>query len=197
MDKLINKKIKNNHGVSILFSLLLLMVVSMVSAVIIAFAVSSANRNSSVKNTVQNNMTVDSAVILLKDNIDGAKCTTYINNTGTTTTYQTNNLESKYDLFSDLIKTISETVVKGNNTCSVSSITISATNLEDVKIDTDCTLNSGSGDEKNNTVIFTVTSEDSKCYVTFDLNDSTSYEGTRLKHDVTWQYVKASNKETN
>lgn len=65
----IKRKLHTNNGVSILFSLLLFLVVSMVSVTIIASASSTSKQLNSIKQSNQANIDLDSAVLLIKDNI--------------------------------------------------------------------------------------------------------------------------------
>lgn len=74
MNRLINKL--NNKGVSILFAMLLFLVVSLVSITIIGASSSSAKRIASNVDTTQSNLYMDSAVKMLKQEIDGVVATT-------------------------------------------------------------------------------------------------------------------------
>lgn len=64
--KTINKKLNSQSGVTILFAMLLFLVATVVSLVIIVAATSSVNRESSFKESVQRNIELDSAVLMVK-----------------------------------------------------------------------------------------------------------------------------------
>ena len=68
--KTINKKLNSQSGVTILFAMLLFLVATIVSLVIIVAATSSINRESSFKESVQRNIELDSAVLMVKNFTD-------------------------------------------------------------------------------------------------------------------------------
>ena len=67
--KVVKNKLKSENGVSILFALLLLIVVTMVSVTMVSASVTAVKRTHSKKYNEQNSILLDSAALLLKDNI--------------------------------------------------------------------------------------------------------------------------------
>lgn len=189
-----NSKLKNNDGISILLSLLLFLVVSMVSVTIIASSYSAVKRTHSIKKSTQANITLDSAALLLKNNIISSKYTYKVVGTGINVnlTHSTGN-----SYFDSYIKDISNDCVtsylNGSNStskCDNTKFTIFSDNenIEVVSVSSACIFG-----ESNDQVIFTLTTKDSnnKLYVKFLL--SHSMEGTNT-HIVEWTNFEASGK---
>ena len=76
--KTINKKLNSQSGVTILFAMLLFLVATVVSLVIIVAATSSVNRESSFKESVQRNIELDSAVLMVKNFTDNKHEYTFV-----------------------------------------------------------------------------------------------------------------------
>lgn len=69
----VRKKLSEKSGVSILFALLLLLVVAMVSVVMISASVSAVKRTHAKKVVVQKSVSIDSAALLLKNQISDSQ----------------------------------------------------------------------------------------------------------------------------
>lgn len=192
MVKKVNEKLNSNKGITILFALLFFLVASMVSITILVGAMSSFKRAHSTKEVTQANISIDSAALLLKTNIDGAeyKINTYENNGETT--YGTSSLNAGHELFASEIENISRETIIGNTSCTVSNLTIKNGEDGNVTIKTSCTLNGGSND---NTVVFHLVNEESSMYLQFSLNKTVKRFGTYNEETITWKFIKASGKE--
>lgn len=175
MKKKILNKITNNNGVSILFALLLFLVVSMVSITIIGASYSSTKRIVSSKNTTQNVLTLSSATLMIKNDLDG-KTYNYAGTRGF----------GNADLFNNELIEISDSVVN-NNLINNIQFKIKSSNQSNVDVNISVKQN-----DNNYLVIFKLVCEDNE--------EEKMYEAFYLTHDenkkmVSWKYFLSSNKE--
>lgn len=199
----IKRKLYTNNGISILFSLLLFLVVSMVSVTIIASASSTSKQLNSIKQSNQANIDLDSAVLLIKNEISnleyyhdsrttGNKNQKY-NNYGTDSKDCSQQLKNNVfykEIDSLSIKYLDNTSSNSNNYEDVFTINSMIDNINDVKVSYKYLLNKSSS---NSYVIFKLSiddqSFDNTTYVKFSINykenkinknnSSYSKEGTR------------------
>lgn len=105
-------KLKSNSGVTILFALLFFLIAAVVSILIVSNAASSVKRTHSTQQSIQDNATLDSAALLLKDNIDGAE---FILTTNGDTANESWNDADMYAMFASEIRTISTSYIQGDS----------------------------------------------------------------------------------
>lgn len=192
----VKNKLSNNSGVTILFALLLFLVVSMVSVTILAASYSSVKRTNSSKEALQSNIDLDSAILLLNKEINNVEYTITATTRKGSTSYSAGSLSKSNSVFANEITKISDQYIKNPNvsSCSIDDFTISASNLEDVKVSTSCKLGT-SGQE--NSVTFTLKNNESVVYVTYSISDTASSNGNNaVKHTVKWTYDKSSGKKS-
>lgn len=183
------KKIQSNSGVSILFALLLFLVVSMVSVTILSAAYSSVKRTHAVKMDTQNILALDSASLLMKNNMDKVTYTVPKQRDGTLI-YTNAKLSVSDNPFETELISISTEILNNNITSSEKdAFSVEATNL-----DTVVTKYSIQVTEMNKTyiVIFALETEDeSKTYVKFNVEKK---ERTS-ENEVTWSFFEVSGKK--
>lgn len=193
----VTSKLKKNDGVTILFALLLFLVASMVSVTILANAYNAVKRTHSSKEATQANITLDSAILLLKKNLNGDvyKVTATTDRNGKTN-YSSGEFEARGDstnLFEDEVKKVSQCYLEQTSGCSFGDFTISASNEEDVNVTTECEFG---GDSGINNVTFALTTESSRVYVSFSLTKNvTSTVQNTQNIVVEWTYNRASGKD--
>lgn len=137
--KTINTKLNSQSGVTILFAMLLFLVATVVSLVIIVAATSSVNRESSFKETVQRNIELDSAVLMIKNFIDKKDEYTFYGEEGN---YDYSFVGTENELEKVIIE-ISKRVINETQTNNVGSFTISGDNLSNIDCDYEIDFNSG------------------------------------------------------
>ena len=118
----IKRKLNSNNGVSILFALVLFLVATIVSLVIIVAATTSVKRDSSFKESVQRNIELDSASLLLKEIYSKSSCSYIYNKKGKTYTLKScslGGLDDTNNPYIEVLKEISTNVIE-NNTNSFS-----------------------------------------------------------------------------
>lgn len=183
MNRCFSRKLKDNSGVSILFALLLFLVVSLVSITIIVASTSSVKRTNSSKKTEQYNLAVESALLMLKDDLDGKEYSYSINKDGSI-----NSRSGNASIFNNELKDISYNIVS-NNLSYNKTFTIEADNLNNVVVST--TINNNDGtyvitfkldcvDDSNNIL--------SSAYEKFNLTNNG-------KDKVEWKYYMSNSKE--
>lgn len=138
--KTINKKLNSQSGVTILFAMLLFLVATVVSLVIIVAATSSVNRESSFKDSVQKNIELDSAVLMVKNLIDKRNEYIFVGEEGNYY-YQFNGTENELE---KVIIEISRRVINNAMTNNVGSFSISGENLSNIDCDYEIDFNNGS-----------------------------------------------------
>ena len=138
--KTINKKINSQSGVTILFAMLLFLVATVVSLVIIVAATSSVNRESSFKESVQRNIELDSAVLMIKNFTDKKSEYTFVGEEGNYY-YQFTGTENELE---KVIIEISKRVINNTQTNNTGSFSISGDNLSNIDCDYKIDFNSGS-----------------------------------------------------
>lgn len=192
-------KLLNNHGVSILFALLLFLVVSMVSVTIIAASTSSVKRTSSMKENTQTILTLDSAVLLLKSELNNL---TYTVNVYDGSTFSDELYNGKETCLKDIVSDISKKLISSSNSSNDNYKTfVIKTNIDEIK-DVDVLVSyEFNSANSSNVVKFILTLDNSAIYVDFNLTDSVTgtfgaiTSGTQYKaHKVEWSYGKASYK---
>lgn len=137
--KTINKKLNSQSGVSILFAMLLFLVATVVSLVIIVAATSSINRESSFKESVQRNIELDSAVLMVKNFTDKKDKYTFSGEEGNYN-YQFVGTESELE---KVIIEISRRVINNTQTNNTGSFTISGDNLSNIDCNYEIDFNNG------------------------------------------------------
>ena len=138
--KTINKKINSQSGVTILFAMLLFLVATVVSLVIIVAATSSVNRESSFKESVQRNIELHSAVLMIKNFTDKKSEYTFVGEEGNYY-YQFTGTENELE---KVIIEISKRVINNTQTNNTGSFSISGDNLSNIDCDYKIDFNSGS-----------------------------------------------------
>lgn len=138
--KTINKKLNSQSGVTILFAMLLFLVATVVSLVIIVAATSSVNRESSFKESVQRNIELDSAVLIVKNFTDNKHEYTFVGEEGNYD-YQFVGTENELE---KVIIEISKRVINNTQTKNVASFTISGDNLSNIDCNYEIDFNTGS-----------------------------------------------------
>lgn len=138
--KTINKKLNSQSGVTILFAMLLFLVATVVSLVIIVAATSSINRESSFKESVQRNIELDSAVLMVKNFTDKKDKYTFSGEEGNYN-YQFVGTESELE---KVIIEISRRVINNTQTNNTGSFTISGDNLSNIDCNYEIDFNIGS-----------------------------------------------------
>lgn len=138
--KTINKKLNSQSGVTILFAMLLFLVATVVSLVIIVAATSSVNRESSFKESVQRNIELDSAVLMVKNFTDNKGKFTFSGEEGNYN-YQFSGIENELE---NVIIEISKRVINEAQTNNIGSFTISGNNLSNIDCNYEIDFNSGS-----------------------------------------------------
>ena len=185
---IIKNKLNNNHGVSILFGLLLFMVVSMVSIVIISASSTSAKRSYYTSSSVQESQAVESLALFMKKEINN-KTISYSyakNKDGSYTLKTTTGSDSS---FNDQIQKITTCIVNDdlNNAKNV-NFKVSASNLDDVNVSV---FNISKENDGSFFINFLLSSENKNMYVAFDVSLDSS-ESTKTKEDkYKWEYKKS------
>lgn len=195
MKRIVNKtttKLKNNSGVTILFALLAFMVASVACIVIVSNASSSVKRTHSVQESTQDNLTIDSAANVLKNNIDGAKYVVY-EAAGTSGEWAYLENEGQYSLFKDEITNISYAYYL-NTTEPSGSFTISATNHSNVTVQYKSSIKQSDG---AHIVTFKLSLNDSNMYVTFNVEKTRDTSGWQAIDYINWSFDKCSGKDDN
>lgn len=192
-------KLLNNHGVSILFALLLFLVVSMVSVTIIAASTSSVKRTSSMKENTQTILTLDSAVLLLKSELNDL---TYTVNVYDGSTFSDESYNDKETCLEEIVSEISKKLIISSNSLNANYKNfVIKTNIDEMK-DVDVLVSYEFNSANNSNVVkFILTLDNSAIYVDFNLTDSITgtfgavTSGTQYAaHKVEWSYGKASYK---
>ena len=139
----IKRKLNSNNGVSILFALVLFLVATIVSLVIIVTATSSLKRESSFKESVQRNIELDSASLLLKEIYANSSCSYTYDKIGKNYTLKScslGGLDDKNNPYIDVLEEISTNVIENNTNSfserdafSISDEIESYTNIVDCK----------------------------------------------------------------
>ena len=137
--KTINKKLNSQSGVTILFAMLLFLVATVVSLVIIVAATSSVNRESSFKESVQRNIELDSAVLMVKNFTDKKDKYTFSGEEGNYN-YQFVGTESELE---KVIIEISRRVINNTQTNNTGIFTISGDNLSNIDCNYEIDFNNG------------------------------------------------------
>ena len=137
--KTINKKLNSQSGVTILFAMLLFLVATVVSLVIIVAATSSVNRESSFKESVQRNIELDSAVLMVKNFIDKKDEYTFVGEEGN---YYYGFVGTEKELEKVVIE-ISTRVINNTQTNNAGSFSISGEYLSSIDCDYEIDFNTG------------------------------------------------------
>lgn len=138
--KTINKKLNSQSGVTILFAMLLFLVATVVSLVIIVAATSSINRESSFKESVQRNIELDSAILMIKNFTDKKDKYTFAGEEGNYS-YQFTGTENELE---KVIIEISKRVLNKTQTNNTGIFSISGDNLSNIDCNYEIDFNSGS-----------------------------------------------------
>ena len=187
--KKIKNKLNNNHGVSILFGLLLFMVASMVSIVIISASSTSAKRSYYTSSSVQESQAVESLALFMKKEINNKTISyNYVKNKdGSYTLKTTTGSDSS---FNDQIQKITTYIVNDdlNNAKNV-NFKVSASNLADVNVSV---FNISKENDGSFFINFLLSSENKNMYVAFDVSFDPSETTKTTKEDTyKWEYKKS------
>lgn len=177
MKKKMKNKLQNNHGVTILYSLLLFLVVAMVSTVIIASAHNSSKRVIESKETTQNNLTVESAILMIKDDLSDK-----------TYSYRGTRPSGNAKIFNTELEEISKIIINDTKTYDASFV-IKSSNQNDVNVTANIEKN-----DSNYVVTFKLQCKDdsdvlSTAYEKFYVTNDTS------RRQVNWIYFMSNSKE--
>ncbi len=183
--KNIKSKLNSNNGVSILFALVLLLVATMVSLIIIVAATSSIKRESSFKESVQRNIDLDSAVLLLKSSFNGSTCSYTLEDEN----YKNGDCTVSNDAFKATLKEISNEIIN-NKTSGLSTEFKDAFTISgDYTSNINCYYSiSGSDDLSRYTISFKL-DNDNVIYCNFNANISDG--------EITYTYDKSTIKKGN
>lgn len=193
----IKKKLNNEHGVSILFGLLMFMVASVVSIVIITAASSSIKRSYYTSNSVQENLALDSLALFMKKDINEFEvaCTYTYNKKGNTYTFNgcgkdddsDSSFQNKLVTFTTYLAQDNLANVKGNN------FKVEATNLDDVNVSVS---NVTKDSDSEYLINFLLESDSKKMYVAFKVSkdNGKDIEGGK-KYTYKWEYASSYIKE--
>ncbi len=187
----IKRKLNNNNGVSILFALVLFLVATLVSLVIVIASTSSIKRESFFKNSIQKNIELDSAALLLKNVYSNSTC--YYNYNKKSNTYilkscSLGGLESTSNPYITILEEVSKKSIENSST-SYSSENNDAFSINDTI------------DSYSNTVTckynLYATNDNSNFVLSFKLdNGSLMYCKFNIKIEdnstVTWSYYQSS-----
>ena len=180
MNRKIRNKLESQNGVSILFALLLMMVVAMVSTVIVSASLTAVKRTKAKKDNIQEMVSLDSAALLLRDEItktDGYQLTQSGNATDGNR-YQWSDMNED-GTFTPEISQISVAYANADKPSEVPSVSgtfdivtsASATEEKLNKSDTVRVSYSLAGTDNGGKVNFVLTSEDgSTMYVPFTIS---------------------------
>ncbi len=189
----IKNKLNNNHGVSILFGLLLFMVASMVSIVIISASSTSAKRSYYTSSSIQEGQALDSLALFMKKEIDGKTLSyTYTKNKDGSYTLNETSLPTLDSAFNDQIIKITTYIAK-DDLISPKNVTfnVKAINMDNVKVSL-----AGISDNNGSFLInFLLSSDNKNMYVVFSVDSSTSEEKNKKTIKYTWEYERSSLKE--
>lgn len=172
----IKVKLNSNSGVSLLFSMVVFLVVCMVSVTILTAAVTSMKRAHQNRKDVQSSLTLESAVRLVCDELDGSK---YV----VTTIYKKQNENvymepSTYEEPSHSMREVIAAAVNAsrNHTASSGMFTISTNNIKISDVNVGYELKQRDTEENNGSqkiyeMIFTFQVEETRemAYLTFDV----------------------------
>ena len=187
----IKRKLNNNNGVSILFALVLFLVVTLVSLVIVIASTSSIKRESFFKNSIQKNIELDSAALLLKNVYSNSTCYYNYNKKGNTYILKScslGGLESTSNPYITILEEVSKKSIENSST-SYSSENNDAFSINDTI------------DSYSNTVTckynLYATNDNSNFVLSFKLdNGSLMYCKFNIKIEdnstVTWSYYQSS-----
>lgn len=182
------KKLQSNSGVSILFALLLFLVVSMVSVTILSAAYSSVKRTHAVKVDTQDILALDSASLIMKNNMDNVTYTVPKQKDGTLN-YTRAKLSVKDNPFETELTNISMEILNNN----ISANEKDAFDVEATYLNTVSTKYSIQVTEVNTyIVIFALeTTNESKTYVKFNVEKTESTSECK----VSWSFFEISGKK--
>lgn len=191
MHTAVQKKLKNTSGVTILLSLVVLMVAGLISAVLLSASTTSVKNVSTTQESVQEGVTLDSAALLLKKNVDGQ---TYNFSTYDYSSIWNESDASSLGLFGQEIQTISSNAIRNKEIAgneNDAAFTLRAQDMEDVK----GYYSLKKMDDGEYLVIFTLKTENRTVYVHFNL--SVSVSGTDSNQKVlTWKFDRMYGKES-
>lgn len=185
--KVVKNKLKSENGVSILFALLLLIVVTMVSVTMVSASVTAVKRTHSKKYNEQNSILLDSAALLLKDKIPTTVNLEYVNNAYVCS-------EVDYGIFTQEIKQISEAICNNPNSGQAIGklmFQVSGSKLKTILAKYEIINNLNTSDGNVGKVVFTLTvdgdTDGNREYVRFNLTKPSD-------NQVVWNFDEISAK---
>ncbi len=178
------KKLNDQHGVSILFALIMMLVTAMVSLTIVSASVSAVKRTRSIRNSQQETLSLDSATLMIKRqlNVGQQFSLSYDENNNVQDTEQCG-------YFNDEVKAITDSFINGSYYETYTELFTLHTGTDSEEYDSvkvSYRLQAGS-DEKDCVVLFLLETDTSKQYLKYAL----SKESNR----VIWSFQEASGKE--
>ena len=189
--KKIKNKLNNNHGVSILFGLLLFMVASMVSIVIISASSTSAKRSYYTSNSIQESQAVESLALFMKKEISNKEVSfTFKKDKNGNYIFDENAEPSMNDnVFDVQLKELATYLIKDDLTKAKNvNFKVSASNLDDINVKV-------SNVSKENDGLFFInfllSTENKNMYVAFILEYSND-KSSDVKRYYVWKYFKSS-----
>lgn len=192
----IKNKLNNNHGVSILFGLLLFMIASMVSIVIISASSTSAKRSYYTSSSVQESQAVESLALFMKKEISNKEVSfVFKKDKDGNYIFDENTKPSMNDnTFDDQLIEIATYLIKDDLTKAKNvNFTVSASYLDDVNV---IINNLSKENDRLFFIDFLLSTENKNMYVAFTLQYSEN-ESTETKKVYIWKYDQSSIKEVN
>lgn len=194
--KKIKNKLNNNHGVSILFGLLLFMVASMVSIVIISASSTSAKRSYYTSSSIQESQAVESLALFMKKEISNKEVSfTFKKDKNGNYIFDENAEHSKNDNFFDVqLKELATYLINDDLTNAKNiNFKVSASNLDDVNVSVS---NISKENDGSFFINFLLSSENKNMYVAFDVSLDSSETTKTTKVDIyKWEYKRSDIKE--
>lgn len=178
----IHTKLNNQHGVSILFALMMMLVAAMVSLTIVSASISAVKRTNAIRNTQQESLSLDSATLFIKKQMnEGNQFELY---------YDDNRVQetTSCGYFNEDIQSITSAFINGNYRDYMNLFTIETGTDSEIYDDVDVLYKLKQGNDENECVcIFLLKTENSKQYLKYTLS--------KTNENVYWTFYEASGKE--
>lgn len=188
--KTIKHKLQDSHGVSILFALLLMAVATMVSITIISASLSAMKRSHAIKNTRQELISLDSATLYIKKQLNSDSGASEVSFHNTDDTYFVTNTSQYGGAFIKEVNALTTAFLTGYREKEIGTFSLKT---EDTSNNTSYDSVSVSykvvsqDNEQRAIVVFTLRINDSKQYLKYNVNKNAS--------SVSWTFFEASGKE--
>ena len=213
----IKAKLNNSSGASLLFSMVLFLVVCMVSVTILTAAVTSLKRTHQNKQNLQTSLALESAAMLIRDELDGCKytITTILKNEDGEFVSEASSETIPANEFAAIIVDAVKEVRNGSVSFESFSLSTNKVEIPDVTVEYVMSKNNEEARQETQNqqyqMIFTLQADDNreKFFLTFDVTyvekevslteDGTEIDGTGTQIDkikqietYTWQFYKMS-----